>query len=343
MLRENEYLSDELKRTRNVGAMVGLSEAFRQALRQAEAVGPTTTTVLITGETGTGKELMARAVHDLSPRREKPFIRVNCAALPMGLVESELFGHERGAFTGADQRRLGRFELANSGSLFLDEIGEMPLEAQAKLLRVLEDGLVDRVGGTRPVPVDVRVIAATNSELMAAVSEGRFRSDLYYRLHVFPILVPPLRARREDIPLLACHFLEAYRVKLKRPALELSAQAMERLTQYTWPGNVRELQNVIERAVILARPPVVDIEPQFLMTATPPPDPSPNLTEMERRHIVQVLETTRWRIYGPQGAASRLGMNPSTLRSRLKKLGVRRPAHLPLMGLWSIVTCCYCS
>jgi formate hydrogenlyase transcriptional activator len=331
LLRENEYLSDELKRTRNVGAMVGLSEAFRHALRQAEAVGPTTTTVLITGETGTGKELMARAVHDLSPRRDKPFIRVNCAALPMGLVESELFGHERGAFTGADQRRLGRFELANSGSLFLDEIGEMPLEAQAKLLRVLEDGLVDRVGGTRPVPVDVRVIAATNSDLMAAVSEGRFRSDLYYRLHVFPILVPPLRARREDIALLACHFLEAYRVKLKRPALELSAQAMERLTQYTWPGNVRELQNVIERAVILARSPVVDIEPQFLMTSPPPPEPSPNLTEMERRHIVQVLETTHWRIYGPRGAASQLGMNPSTLRSRLKKLGVRRPAHLPLM------------
>ena len=329
LLRENEYLSDELKRTRNVGSMVGLSEAFRQALRQAQAVGPTTTTVLITGETGTGKELMARAIHDLSPRRDKPFIRVNCAALPMGLVESELFGHERGAFTGADQRRQGRFELATSGSLFLDEIGEMPLEAQAKLLRVLEDGLVDRVGGTRPVPVDVRVIAATNSDLMAAVNEGRFRSDLYYRLHVFPILVPPLRARRDDIPLLACHFLEAYRVKLKRPALELSAHSMERLTQYAWPGNVRELQNVIERAVILARSPVVDIEPQFLTTSTEPQDPSPNLTEMERRHIARVLETTHWRIYGPQGAASLLGMNPSTLRSRLKKLGLTRPAHFP--------------
>jgi formate hydrogenlyase transcriptional activator len=332
LLRENGYLSDylshELKQTRNVGAMVGLSEAFRQALRQAEAVGPTTTTVLITGETGTGKELMARAIHDLSPRRGNPFICVNCAALPMGLVESELFGHERGAFTGADQRRQGRFELANSGSLFLDEIGEMPLEAQAKLLRVLEDGLVDRIGGMRPVPVDVRVIAATNSDLMAAVNEGQFRSDLYYRLHVFPILVPPLRARREDIPLLACHFLEACRVKLQRPALELSAHAMERLTRYAWPGNVRELQNVIERAVILARSPVVDIEPQFLTTSTGPQDPSPNLTEMERRHIVRVLETTHWRIHGPQGAASQLGMNPSTLRSRLKKLGLTRPANL---------------
>lgn len=329
LLRENEYLADELKRTHNFGSMVGLSDAFRQALGQAEAVGPTSTTVLITGETGTGKELMARAIHDLSARRNKPFIRVNCAALPMGLVESELFGHERGAFTGADQRRPGRFELANGGSLFLDEIGEMPLEAQAKLLRVLEDGLVDRVGGTRPVPVDVRVIAATNSDLVAAVSEGLFRQDLYYRLHVFPILVPPLRQRREDIPLLACHFLEAYRVKLKRPALELSAESMERLTKYAWPGNVRELQNVIERAVILARSPIVVIEPQFLTTAAPSPEVSANLTDIERRHIARVLESTHWRIYGPQGAAAQLGMNPSTLRSRMKKLGVTRPANMP--------------
>jgi formate hydrogenlyase transcriptional activator len=330
LTRENEYLADELKRTHNFGSMVGLSDSFRQAFSQAEAVGPTSTTVLITGETGTGKELMARAIHDLSPRRDKPFIRVNCAALPTGLVESELFGHERGAFTGADQRRPGRFELANGGSLFLDEIGEMPLEAQSKLLRVLEDGLVDRVGGTRPVPVDVRVIAATNSDLVAAVSEGQFRQDLYYRLHVFPIQVPPLRERREDIPLLACHFLEAYRMKLKRPALELSAESMERLTKYTWPGNVRELQNVIERAVILARSPVVVIEPQFLTPPPSSPEASANLTDIERRHIVRVLEATRWRIYGPQGAATQLGMNPSTLRSRMKKLGLSRPANLPI-------------
>lgn len=330
LARENEYLVEELKLTHNFGAMVGLSASFRKALAQAEAVGPTSTTVLITGETGTGKELMARAIHDLSPRRDKSFIRVNCAALPMGLVESELFGHERGAFTGADQRRPGRFELANGGTLFLDEIGEMPLEAQAKLLRVLEDGLVDRVGGTRPVPVDVRVIAATNSDLVAAVSDGRFRSDLYYRLHVFPILVPPLRERREDIPLLACHFLEAYRVKLKRPALELSAESMDRLKTYAWPGNVRELQNVIERAVILARSTVVEIEPQFLMTTASSSEPSSNLTDMERRHIVRVLESTHWRIYGPQGAAAQLGMNPSTLRSRMKKLGVSRPGNLPI-------------
>lgn len=330
LARENEYLVEELKLTHNFGAMIGISAAFRKGMAQAEAVGPTSTTVLITGETGTGKELMARAIHELSARRDKPFIRVNCAALPMGLVESELFGHERGAFTGADQRRPGRFELANGGTLFLDEIGEMPLEAQAKLLRVLEDGMVDRVGGTRPVPVDVRVIAATNSDLVAAVSEGQFRSDLYYRLHVFPILLSPLRERREDIPLLARHFLEAYRVKLKRPALELSAESMDRLTGYGWPGNVRELQNVIERAVILARSPVIEIEPQFLITPTSPAEPSSNLTDMERRHIVRVLESTHWRIYGPQGAAAQLGMNPSTLRSRMKKLGVSRPANLPI-------------
>jgi formate hydrogenlyase transcriptional activator len=266
----------------------------------------------------------------LSPRRDKPFIRVNCAALPMGLVESELFGHERGAFTGADQRRPGRFELADGGTLFLDEIGEMPLQVQAKLLRVLEDGLVDRVGGTRPVPVDVRIIAATNSDLVAAVGDGRFRSDLYYRLHVFPIVLPPLRERREDIPLLARHFLEAYTQKLKRSALELSPESMEWLTRYAWPGNVRELQNVIERAVILARSRIVRIEPHVLPasngTVEPAADSASNLAEIERCHILRVLDSVQWRIYGPQGAAAQLGMNPSTLRSRMKKLGLRRPS-----------------
>ncbi|HLZ33146.1 MAG TPA: sigma 54-interacting transcriptional regulator [Nitrospira sp.] len=325
LAREKDYLVEELKLTHNFGAMVGSSAAFRKSLAQAEAVGPTSTTVLITGETGTGKELMARAIHEVSPRRDKPFIRVNCAALSMGLVESELFGHERGAFTGADQRHPGRFELADGGTLFLDEIGEMPLEAQAKLLRVLEDGLVDRVGGTRPVPVDVRLVAATNTDLVAAVSEGRFRSDLYYRLHVFPIALPSLRDRREDIPQLVRHFLNVYRTKLKRPTLDISPDSMERLINYTWPGNVRELQNVIERAVILARSTTVTIELQALGPGLAPDDQTANLGDMERRHILRVLEGTHWRIYGPQGAAAQLAMNPSTLRSRMKKLGLSRP------------------
>jgi formate hydrogenlyase transcriptional activator len=329
LARENEYLVEELKLTHNFGAMVGLSTAFRTALGQAEAVAPTSTTVLVTGETGTGKELMARAIHELSSRRDKPFVRVNCAALPMGLVESELFGHERGAFTGADQRRPGRFELANGGTLFLDEIGEMPVEAQAKLLRVLEERMVDRVGGTRPVPVDVRIVAATNSDLVAAVQEGRFRQDLYYRLHVFPIELPPLRERREDIPLLARHFLEAYRSKLKRPVLELDPESMAKLISYNWPGNVRELQNVIERAVILARSPVVTVEPQLLSNGNSAPATASSLIEVERRHILGVLESTHWRIYGTYGAAAQLGMNPSTLRSRMKKLGLARPGHVP--------------
>lgn len=330
LARENEYLVEELKTTQNFGAMIGVNGGFLKALQQAQAVGPTATTVLIAGETGTGKELMARAIHDLSPRREKPFVRVNCAALPMGLVESELFGHERGAFTGAEQKRSGRFELANGGTLFLDEIGEMPLEAQAKLLRVLEDGLVDRVGGTRPVSVDVRIIAATNADLLSLVGAGRFRPDLYYRLHVFPIVLPPLRERLEDIPFLVRHFLEGYRVKLKRPALELSAESMTCLTRYSWPGNVRELQNVIERAVILARSPVVTVDLQLSTTAAPPAESTANLLEVERRHILCVLESTRWRIYGPSGAAAQLGMNPSTLRSRMKKLGVTRAVKLPV-------------
>lgn len=329
LARENEYLVEELRSTHNFGTMIGGSETFRRALTQAKAVGPTSTTVLIAGETGTGKELMARAIHDLSPRRDKPFVRVNCAALPMGLVESELFGHERGAFTGADQKRSGRFELANGGTLFLDEIGEMPLEAQAKLLRVLEDGLVDRVGGTRPVPVDVRIIAATNADLGSLVSEGQFRSDLYYRLHVFPIVLPPLRERLEDIPFLVRHFLEAYRLKLKRSSLELSQESMECLIRYAWPGNVRELQNVIERAVILARSPVVTVELQSVTNVPPASESTANLLEMERRHILRVLENTRWRIYGPHGAAAQLGMNPSTLRSRMKKLGLSRLVRVP--------------
>lgn len=328
LAHENAYLVEEIKLTHNFGAMVGESPALRKTLTQAKAVGPTSTTVLITGETGTGKELLARAIHEFSLRRNKPFIRVNCAAIPIGLVESELFGHERGAFTGADQRRPGRFELANGGTLFLDEIGEMPLEAQVKLLHVLENDEIDRIGSTRSVPVDVRLIAATNADLLSSIKEGRFRSDLYYRLHVFPLALPPLRERPDDIPHLARHFLEHYRVKLKRPPLTLSDSTIERLARYSWPGNVRELQNLIERGVILSCSSVVEIDDQFLipsasMTQAAPPI---NLQDIEREHIRRVLEKTQGRIYGPYGAATQLGLNPSTLRSRMKKLGISRVA-----------------
>ena len=330
LARENEYLVEEIKLTHNFGTMVGKSAALRHVLMLAQAVGPTSTSALITGETGTGKELLARAIHELSPRRQKAFIRVNCAALPIGLVESELFGHERGSFTGAEQCRLGRFELANGGTLFLDEISEMPLEAQAKLLRVLEDGQVDRVGSSQSNRVDVRIIAATNADLVTAIGTGRFRADLFYRLHVFPIVIPPLRDRPEDIPLLARHFLDYFQVKLKRPRLDFGVQLMDRLIRYTWPGNVRELQNMIERAVILARSSTIEIDDQFLMppSALANADARGNLQELERLHILQILDRTMWRIYGPNGAAAQLGLNPSTLRSRLKRLGIKRPVHL---------------
>jgi formate hydrogenlyase transcriptional activator len=334
---ENEYLLEEIKLDHNFGAMVGKSALLRNVLSLAQAVAPTSSTVLITGETGTGKELLARAIHEWSPRRNKPFIRVNCAALPSGLVESELFGHERGAFTGAQNQRPGRFELAHGGTLFLDEIGEMPLEAQAKLLRVLQDGLVDRVGGTKSVSVDVRLIVATNADLGAAIAAGKFRSDLYYRLHVFPIMVPPLRDRREDIPLLARHFMERCGTRLKRPCRDIEPDSLERLAAYDWPGNVRELQNVIERAMILSRSPVLEIEESLApvvrveaSTAGPESaaalgEPTGSLEDIERLHILRILERARWRIEGPWGAAKELGLNPSTLRGRMRKLGITRP------------------
>ncbi len=339
LAKQNAYLNDEIKQECNFGLLVGRSERLRQVVAQIEAVAATSTTVLITGETGTGKELVARAVHESSLRRDKPFVKLNCAALPSGLVESELFGHERGAFTGAVQRHQGRFELAHGGTLFLDEIGEMPLAMQAKLLRVLEDHQVDRVGGARPVPVDVRLIAATNVDLAHAVAEKRFRADLYYRLRVFPIALPPLRERSEDVPLLADHFLQLCRVKLNRGNLVFDDSAVARLAQYEWPGNIRELQNIVERAAILAQSHVVEIDDRVIM---PPPreeqvvDPPPvTLHDTERLHILQALERGGWRIYGPLGAANRLGINPSTLRSRMKKLGLSRPACLPPLDPFS--------
>lgn len=326
---ENEYLSEEVRASRNLGSVIGESPAFRKVLDLVKAVSPTATTALLLGETGTGKEVLARAIHDLSPRSDKPFIRVNCAALPAGLIESELFGHERGAFTGAGQRRAGRFELANKGTLFLDEIGEMPLEAQAKLLRVLQDGIVDRVGGTQPISVDVRLVAATNADLAVAVNKGLFRADLFYRLHIFPIAVPPLRERQQDILLLAEHFLRQLGERMKRPQIQFDTLSLHRLMEYHWPGNVRELQNVIERAVILSPSSTITVGDVFLPTvqASAQRTTQLNLGELERDHIQKVLERTGWKIYGTGGAAELLGMNPETLRSRIRKLGLRRPSR----------------
>ena len=258
---------------------------------------------------------------------------LDCAALPGGLVESELFGHERGAFTGANAQRPGRFELANGGTLFLDEIGEMPLEAQAKLLRVLQDGMVDRIGSTASVPVDVRIVAATNAHLEDAIKKGTFRSDLFYRLHVFPVSIPPLRERQEDIPLLADHFLAQAAGRLRRGRLQMSRQSMERLMHYDWPGNIRELQNLIDRAAILTTGALVDISEAFFpktsLSSEPPASQTAPTTlhQLEHEHILAALNKAGWRIYGPQGAAAHLGLNPETLRSRIRKLGLKKPSQ----------------
>ena len=332
LARENVYLVEELKQSKHFGAMVGRSQVFQHVLELAREVAPTTATVLITGETGTGKELLAQAIHDWSLRSDKPFIRVNCAALPAGLVESELYGHERGAFTGADSRREGRFELAHGGSLLLDEIGEIPMETQAKLLRVIQDGMVDRVGGKRSIPVDIRLMASTNADLPSAIEQGRFRADLFYRLHVFPITIPPLRARPEDIPELAQHFLEHYRIKLKRPCETIEPESLERLIRYAWPGNIRELENVIERAVILSHQKVLRIDERLLIpnSGAFATKASAGLIDFERQHILQALASTNWQIEGEGGAAGQLGLAPSTLRSRVKKLGLQRPSSTTL-------------
>lgn len=328
--RENAYLLEEIKTSHDFGAMVGTSRKFKKVLDLAQAVGPTNSTVLVTGETGTGKELLARLIHELSPRKHKPFVRVNCAALPSGLVESELFGHEKGAFTGAEQFRQGKFELADQGTLFLDEIGEMPIEAQAKLLRVLQDGIVERVGGIKWKDVDVRIIAATNTDLNTAISNGRFRSDLYYRLNVFPINLPPLRERPQDIPLLVRHFMEKNRLQFKRHSQEIAPDSLEKLVQYQWPGNIRELKNIMERAMILSDSSTLVIEETFMVKSAPTPEvlPSSKLKDLERLRIEQALENCEWRIEGPLGAAKQLGLHPSTLRYRIKKLGLRALLHV---------------
>ena len=339
---QSAYLQEEIKAVHNFEEIVGRSAVLQRVLSQVGLVAATDSSVLISGETGTGKELVARAIHARSGRRERPLVKVNCAALPSGLVESELFGHEKGAFTGATERRTGRFELAHGGTIFLDEVGELPPETQVKLLRVLQEREFERVGGSQTVKVDVRVIAATNRDLPTAVADGTFRQDLYYRLNVFPVTLPPLRERPEDIPPLVHYFVARYRAKIGRKISRVPQETMARLGAYAWPGNVRELENVIERAVILSPGADLEVAPELLPASVPAAAPrSVALTDaaparsaapvdavplalVERDHILSVLRRTNWRVDGPRGAARLLNMHPSTLRSRMQKLGIRR-------------------
>jgi formate hydrogenlyase transcriptional activator len=323
LAEEKLYLEDEIRSERNFGEIIGDSPAFRKALRQVETVAPTDATVLILGETGTGKELIARSVHELSARRERTFARLNCAAIPTGLLESELFGHEKGAFTGAIAQRIGRFELADGGTLFLDEVGDIPLELQPKLLRALQEQEFERLGSTRTIKVDVRVIAATNRDLARMVAEQQFRIDLYYRLNVFPLPVPPLRERIADIPMLVRYFAQKFSRRMDKRIETIPAATLKALAEYSWPGNVRELENLIERAVILSSGtsldiPLPELRPDLAVA------PSATLEAAERQHILRVLNETGWRIGGPNGAAARLGMKRTTLQSRMKKLGIER-------------------
>jgi len=327
LAEEKLYLEDEIRTEFNFEEIVGDSAVLKLILRQAETVAPTDSTVLIQGETGTGKELVARAIHNLSNRRERTFVKVNCAAIPTGLLESELFGHERGAFTGAIARKIGRFELAHGGTLFLDEVGDIPLELQPKLLRVLQEQEFERLGSTRTIRVDVRVVAATNRDLARMVAEREFRSDLYYRLNVFPLLMPPLRDRHEDIPQLVRYLAQKYARRMNKRIESIPAETLDALTRYHWPGNVRELENLIERAVILSAGPALRVP---LAELKPPAEAATEalvtLEAAERQHILRALEETNWVLGGPRGAATRLGMKRTTLQSRMSKLKITRPA-----------------
>ena len=329
LAREKLYLEGEIRSELDFEQIIGRSGALRRVLRQVETVAATDSTVLIEGETGSGKELVARAIHDLGARRERTFVKLNCAAIPTGLLESELFGHKKGAFTGAIADRVGRFELANGGTMFLDEVGEVPLEIQPKLLRVLQEREFERIGSSHTMRTDARLIAATNRDLGAMVAERTFRADLFYRLNVFPIRVPPLRERREDIPLLVRHFVEQLGRRMNRKVESIPAETMTTLERYDWPGNIRELQNLIERALIVSTGPVLrvlldDLKPGAAGDA---PAGARSLADAERAHILQALEASGWVVGGPRGAAVRLGLNRSTLQFRMQKLGIERPAR----------------
>jgi len=324
LAQEKLYLEDEIRSEMNFDEIVGDSPAVRAVLKQMETVAVTDSTVLIQGETGTGKELIARAIHNRSPRREHTFVKVNCAAIPTGLLESELFGHERGAFTGALSRRIGRFELAHGGTIFLDEVGDIPLELQPKLLRVLQEQEFERLGSTQTIKVDVRLVAATNRDLDAMVADRTFRNDLYYRLRVFPLLVPPLRERPEDIPTLVRYFVQKHARRMNRAVETIPAETLEALVRYPWPGNIRELENLIERAVIVSPGPVLRVPLGELKSPTEAPGEQLTLRAAEREHILRALEATNWVLSGPRGAAVRLGMKRTTLQSKMRKLGVAR-------------------
>jgi formate hydrogenlyase transcriptional activator len=338
--KENVYLQEEIRNVHNFEEIVGSSPVLLSLLRKVDQVAPTDSSVLIYGETGTGKELIARAIHDRSNRKDRPLVKVNCSAISAGLVESELFGHVKGAFTGAFERRIGRFELADGGTIFLDEVGELPLDTQVKLLRVLQEREFEPVGSNKSIRVDVRIICATNRNLQESIKEGKFRSDLYYRLNVFPLHVPPLRERRSDIPQLAMFFLSRYARNLGKRIDGISAAATQKLTNYSWPGNIRELQNLIERALILCNGPTLELEENLTAVSgafrlsdlapviTRADEPQPRtLQEVEREHIVAVLDQTHGVIEGASGAAKALGLHPNTLRHRMEKLGIKRTAH----------------
>ena len=326
LAEERRYLKEELKTEHNFEEIVGESPALKAVLRQVETVAPTSSTVLILGETGTGKELIARAIHNLSPRHEQAFVKVNCAAIPLGLLESELFGHERGAFTGAIAQKVGRFELANKGTIFLDEVGDIPLELQPKLLRVLQEQEFERLGSTRTTRVDVRLVAATSRDLAQMIADNQFRRDLFYRLNIFPLSVPPLRERRGDIPRLVEHFVAKYAKAMNKKIPSVPAATLDALRDYNWPGNIRELQNVIERAVILTpghvlRAPLGELKAAADTTATK----TATLEDVERQHILDVLRESKWVIGGPQGAAAKLGMKRTSLLYKMGKLGIEKP------------------